>query len=379
VEAGEEAETGVQAVLERASWFWRDLFAVYAPRVLAMLKDVPIPRTEYVDKDIELVLENLDISSFGVNPAHIFVRNITDVDVRTSETEPAVTGVGTFTHIRLQAVQLALEDVSFYYNDKTATMPPNEFTGLLALKMPPKGIDVDIKIRLIPSAKERAARRAYHHIELLTVQISDDVDLDVRESNHAIVLTLFKPIFNMRFKEALGRTLGEQLRIGLDWLDHVAWDVGQRAEVFSDAGLGRGASLAAAVWSEIGRLSRESNSGWRATGTGVVLEDHSQGGAKFAMGAEPQVLSGEKRGPMGTGSESLEKRVGEAVQAVQGEVGTPQDLSKAAKQGAQDVQKHVQGLVSEGKRQVRSFQRTVDERSAAEKKNPGWKSSAFDV
>ncbi|KAF7328983.1 hypothetical protein MVEN_02528300 [Mycena venus] len=379
VEAGEEAETGVQAVLERASWFWRDLFAVYAPRVLAMLKDVPIPRTEYVDKDIELVLENLDISSFGVNPAHIFVRNITDVDVRTSETEPAVTGVGTFTHIRLQAVQLALEDVSFYYNDKTATMPPSEYTGLLALKMPPKGIDIDIKIRLIPSAKERAARRAYHHIELLTVQISDDVDLDVRESNHAIVLTLFKPIFNMRFKEALGRTLGEQLRIGLDWLDHVAWDVGQRAEVFSDAGLGRGASLTAAVWSEIGRLSRESNSGWRATGTGVVLEEHSQGGAKFAMGAEPQVLSGEKRGPMGTGSESLEKRVGEAVQAVQGEVGTPQDLSKAAKQGAQDVQKHVQGLVGEGKRQVRSFQRTVDERSAAEKKTPGWKSSAFDV
>jgi hypothetical protein len=30
VEAGEQAETGVQAVLERASWFWRDLFTVYA-------------------------------------------------------------------------------------------------------------------------------------------------------------------------------------------------------------------------------------------------------------------------------------------------------------------------------------------------------------
>ncbi|KAJ7905001.1 hypothetical protein B0H13DRAFT_2251949 [Mycena leptocephala] len=373
VEAGEEAETGVQAVLERAAWFWRDLFAVYAPRMLSMLKDLPIPRTEYADNDIDLVLENLDISSFALNPAHIFVRNITDVDVRTSETAPATTSVGTFTHIRLQAVQLALQDVSFYYKDKTATLPPSEYTGLLALKMPPQGIDIDIKIRLIPSAKEREAKRAYHHIELLTVQIADDVELDVRESNHAIVLSLFKPIFNMRFREALGRSLGEQLRMGLDWMDSVAWDVARRAEVFEDAGVGRGASLAAAVWSEIGRLSRERSSGWRATGTGVVLEENQKGGAKFAMGAEPQILSGDQRGPMGTGSESL----GEAGRT--GETGTPEDAKNAVKQGAQDVKKHLQGLVGEGKRQVRSFQISVDEKSATERKSKGWKSQAFDI
>ncbi|KAK6992074.1 hypothetical protein R3P38DRAFT_3290187 [Favolaschia claudopus] len=187
VEAGEKAETGVEAVLERAAWFWRDLFAVYAPRLFAMLKDIPIPRTEYVDNDLKLVLENLDIS-FALNPAHIFVRNITDVEMRTSETAPATTGVGTFTHIRLQAVQLALRVVSFYYKDKTATVPPSEYTGLLALKMPPQGIDIDIKVRLIPSAKERQNRRAFHHIELLTVQIADNVEVDVCESNHAIML-----------------------------------------------------------------------------------------------------------------------------------------------------------------------------------------------
>jgi hypothetical protein len=110
----------------------------------------------------------------------------------------------------------------------------------------------------------------------------------------------------------------------------------------------------------------------------VVLEEH-KGGAKFAMGAEPQVLSGEKRGPIGTGSETVEKRVGEAIQEVKGAVGAPGDISQAAKEGAQDVQKHVQGLVREGKKQVNSFQRSVDEKSAVEKRNPGWKSHAFDI
>ncbi|KAJ6471209.1 hypothetical protein DFH09DRAFT_1220471 [Mycena vulgaris] len=139
VEAGQEAETGVQALLERATWFWRDLFAVYAPRAPAMLKDIPIPHTEYSDLDLDLVLENLDISSFRLNPAHIFVCKITDVDVRTSETAQATTGVGAFTHVRLQAVQLALEEVSFYYNDKTVTLPSSEYTGILSLKMPTSG------------------------------------------------------------------------------------------------------------------------------------------------------------------------------------------------------------------------------------------------
>ncbi|KAJ7629412.1 hypothetical protein DFH06DRAFT_1304101 [Mycena polygramma] len=354
VEAGETAETGVQAVMERASWFWRDLFAVYAPRMLAMLKDLPIPRTEFSDNDIDLVLENLDISSFGLNPAHIFIRNITDVDVRTSETAPATTGVGTFTHIRLQAVQLALEDVSFYYKDKNATLPPNEYTGLLALNMPPQGIDVDIKIRLIPTAEERRVQRAYHHIELLTVTIADNVEVDVRESNHAIMLALFKPIFNMRFREALGRSLGEQLRAG--------WS---------------GWTALRGMWGSA--RSRERTAGWRATGTGVVLEESARGGAKFAIGAEPQVLSGEKRGPVGTGSESLEKRVGDVVQSVKGEVGAPQDAAQAVSEGVTDVQHQVQGLVKEGRRHVRSFQRSVEEKSALEKQTPGWKSAAFDI
>ncbi|KAJ7201016.1 hypothetical protein GGX14DRAFT_658732 [Mycena pura] len=47
-------------------------------RVLAMLKDVPDPRAEYVNTDMELGLENLDISWFGINPAHFFIRNITN-------------------------------------------------------------------------------------------------------------------------------------------------------------------------------------------------------------------------------------------------------------------------------------------------------------
>ncbi|KAJ7902724.1 hypothetical protein B0H14DRAFT_3851682 [Mycena olivaceomarginata] len=236
-------EAGAKAVLE-GTWFWRDLFTAYAPRVLSMLKGVPIPRTEYVDNDIEFVLENLDISSFAVNPAHIFISNTTSVDVRTSETAEATTNdVGTFTHIRLQAVQLALKDVSFYYKDKakkTTPLQPSTVTGMLELTLPPQGLDVEIKLRYISSPQERKAQRGYYRVEHLDVQIADEVKLKMRESNHAVMVSLFKPMINKRFREALSRSLAEQFRTALDGLNGVAWDVGRRADVFSDTGMARG-------------------------------------------------------------------------------------------------------------------------------------------
>lgn len=122
----------------------------------------------------------------------------------------------------------------------------------------------------------------------------------------------------LKFREALGHVLSEQLRQGLLCVEAVAFDVGEGTKVFSDAGVGCGATLAGAVWLEIGRLNRESTSGWWTTGMGVVLEDSANGGSKFAMGTKPQVLSGEKHGPMGTASVPLEQRVGEVYRARRG-------------------------------------------------------------
>ncbi|KAK7018633.1 hypothetical protein R3P38DRAFT_3360324 [Favolaschia claudopus] len=355
-------DAGAQAVLQGTTWFWRDLFVAYAPRFLAMLKDVPIPRTEYIDNDLELVLENMDVSSFAVNPSHIFIQNSTDVDVKMSETSEATTGVGTYTHIRLQAVQLTLKDVSFYYKDKdkTSALQPSEFTGILGLTLPPQGLDVDVKLRLIPHAKERKEKRGYYRIEGLDVQIANDVKLTVKKSNHNVMVSLFKPVFNKRFREALSRSLASQFRTLLDGLDGVLWDVGRRAEVFTDSGMARGASLAAAVWSEIGHLLRERSWGLHATGTGVVVEGGVERDApKFAMGAEPQILPGEKRGPMGTASESVESRTGARVG------------------GDADARGRSAGDQTTGA--VQSFKQSLDEKVAREKRNPGWKSAAFDL
>ncbi|EMD36643.1 hypothetical protein CERSUDRAFT_136886 [Gelatoporia subvermispora B] len=362
---------GFQNVMEKAPWFWQDVFNVYLPKTLGMLKDIPIPRTEYKDAEVEFVLEDLDISSFSLLPGHAYIRNITDIDITASSAGQADTAVGALTRVYVQALQVALREVSFYYKDKTASVGPAEFTGLLEFTLPPQGIDVDIVVRTIPNSpeglKEREKRKGFTEIRRVEVKVSDDVDISVSQSNHPVLVTVFKPVMLSRFRDALRTVLEHQITAALEGADGLAWDVGRRAEVFEDTGLGRGTSLVAALWSEIGHLRRGEGglfSGWKATGTGVIKEDK---GAQFAMGAEPQVLSGEQRGPRGTFAEPLADRM-DVDSKVQG-----------AKEGVTGVAQQAKETVKEGVRKVKSFKDSIKEKTEHERNTPGWQSRAFDV
>ncbi|KAF4567138.1 hypothetical protein EYR40_006132 [Pleurotus pulmonarius] len=384
---GAQVQSSMQAALEQASWFAQDIFKVYAPRMLEMLKDVPIPRTEYKDDEVEFVLENVELSSFKLNPAHIFIRNITDIDMSTTESS-SKSSVGTLTRVHVQAMQLHLKDVSFWYKDKTASLGPSEFTGLMGFKLPEKGVDVDIAVRVIPDGPEREKAKAVFKLEHISCDIADDMELEVKQSNHSILLGMFKPVFTMRMKDVMEKTIEGWIRGSFEWVGAVGWDVGNRRTVFEDAGLGGSVAWTAAFWSELGKLQREGRSGsWNLTGTGVVREEGGDSNAKFAMGAEPQILSGEKRGPLGTASEPLKKRVEEAAGELAGDrmdvdTSVREDAERAsevARREAWKAKQSAEGLYEQGKERVKTLQDMVERKKRAEQRETGWRSAAFDI
>jgi hypothetical protein len=166
-------------------------------------------------------------------------------------------------------------------------------------------------------------------VERCAVEISDDVEVSVRESNHPMLVNVFSGLVKRRIKEVMERTLTGQFRALVDWLDGLAYDVGERKKVFEDTGLSGGPAVVTALWSELGKMEREaaseegSSSGTKATGTGIIFKERMdvpmtgeepEVGKQtkervLAFGAQPQVLSGEKRGPLGTGSEPVAQRV----------------------------------------------------------------------
>ena len=272
-----------------------------------------------------------------------------------------------------------LKDVSFWYKDKHAVVAPGELTGLVEMRLPPQGINVDLKVRLIPSTargkSSRAEQGRFHVVERCAVEISDEVEISVKESNHPVLVNVFSRLVKNRIKEALERTLTGQLGGLVDWLDSVAYDVGERRKVFEDLGIGGGAAFVAAFWSEIGRFEREAEEGgasigMKATGTGIIFEEKTETRERvLAVGAEPQVLSGEKRGPLGTGSGSLSATVHGMLE----EQGMYVDVEGAASQA-----KGMKGTVKD---RVEGFRSAILRKKNTEKKTVGqtWKTDAFDM
>jgi hypothetical protein len=91
-------------------------------------------------------------------------------------------------------MQLSLKEVSFWYNDKASTFGPSEYTGLMEFNLPAHGVDADIRVRLLPNTPEglrqREHRGGFHFIERVEVKVAEEIGLEVKESNHPILLSM---------------------------------------------------------------------------------------------------------------------------------------------------------------------------------------------
>lgn len=300
----------------------------------------------------------------------------------------------------MQALQFRLNDVSFYYKDKNGSaFAPAEYTGLIAVTLPPEGVSIEAKIRLIPLAqmKQREEAQRYTILEHISVDISPGIEIEVKNSNHSLLLSVFRPIMVQRLREALERTLTEQIRWLIGWIDGMIWDMNRRREVFADAGAGMWFSIVGAVMSEVGRMRRAGSDrkrvSWTATASGIIIEQTPAPGtigtpsrapvARIAMGAEPQILSGEKHGPLGTASSSLNDRLQNALgnaadMAVDAGVIAERSDQGGVEVEAMDIRQQTHAAIEQGRRQVQSFKESVGAKAKRERSRQGWRSGAFD-
>lgn len=307
---------------------------------------------------MKLRLDNLDISSIDLLPGHVFIRTIADTEITAPKNASSSMAVGALVHVHIKGIQLQLSQISFKYQDLTSVTGLKETTGFAEVTLPPEGVDLDVKVRLISNSAaglaERDQKKRFTEVEHVGVSFSDDATVKVTKSNHPFLLAMFPSLVKARLRSGLENTLNMYIRSALEGIDAVVWDTTERAVVFQDAGLERGPALAAAWWSELGRLRRMHggiSDGWRATRTGVVRE--ADGKAEIAIGAEPQVVGAEKNG------------------------------SKDAPPDVEGAAKHVVGKakegVQEGLEKVLTFEEMISEKRQKEESRAGWRSAAFDL
>lgn len=234
--------------------------------------------------------------------------------------------------------------------------PISEISGLMGITIPERGLDVDVALGLIPQPDKKAENKdqhAFFTIENVQVQLHDPT-FTIRKSNHPVLFSVFKPLVRSRLQHAIEQAIASHITLAIEMLDGLAYDVHSRSGVFSDAGMAPNAAYVSALWSEIGHLKKQPGllTGLKATSVGIVRDDPRLE-SKFAVGAQPQIIPGEKRGPPVPGTQ--EKR--------------DQAAHLAKETGAAEI----------GTNGVTSFADEVKRKKEQEERTEGWRSGAFEA
>jgi len=108
-------------------------------------------------------LEILHVSLFNLLPSHVYIRNITDIDIKFQHVQPSLrTTVGVLTRIHPCSSYAARAWMS-RSGSKTRGRPLAlaRVTGLIVSTLPKKGVDMNVTVLLILG--ERSIRGAFPH------------------------------------------------------------------------------------------------------------------------------------------------------------------------------------------------------------------------
>lgn len=257
-----------------------------------------------------------------------------------------------------------LKEVSFWYHDPSLKFP-SEVSGLMNINLPPGGVDIDVDFGLLPtlSGKQRREKKqSFHYISEVRVTLSRDTAIALKKTNHPILISTFKRTVKKKLIHRIETVLSQQIKVVLEMVDNIAWDLHQRAKAFDDTELtDTGPKYVAATFSEWRRLRKQPGllSGWIVTTLGVIKEDPGLD-ITLAFGAGPQIISGDKHGPRPPAPSPDEAK---------------QDIEPAT-HDTKKASKHKKK--TDGAR-IKSFKQTIDAKVEEERKSGGWKSAAFDI
>ncbi|KAG6907343.1 hypothetical protein DXG01_009300 [Tephrocybe rancida] len=118
---------------------------------------------------------------------------------------------------------------------KTSTLPPTPppLRSLCPNHPTPRHPSRRQKIRFTPATITSSPDflRAREHFPVI-----EHLHLEVKESNHGMLLAMFKPIFVLQLREASEKPLAGQAHAAIQWADAVAYDIGKRRDVIEDTG-----------------------------------------------------------------------------------------------------------------------------------------------
>ncbi|KAG9004988.1 hypothetical protein FRB90_010641 [Tulasnella sp. 427] len=190
---------------------WGDIRRVILPAVIEKVGYIPIPRIEYTDNTLDLVIENLTLQGQNLFPniismeAHNFLqfspyRAIEDKNHHNF----------TFTFSQVQA---DMRDVAFYFNKKNG-FPKIKDSGLADVFLGGEGLTVTVQL----ASADSKDRSSVFHVKHVNVKL-DSLKFSVRDSKHDLLYKTLKPLATGLVKKQISKAITDAITTGFEYID----------------------------------------------------------------------------------------------------------------------------------------------------------------
>lgn len=189
---------------------WRDVRQEIFPAFVDELGYVPIPRIEYTDEQIDLVIENLALSAKNILPNHV------TVDAHNHMKLSAYKNIKDETHhefrLTLGQIQADMRDVAFYFRKKTGT-PKLTDSGIADVLLGGEGLTVTV--HLTSAEKDRSSV-----FKIKDIQTSiHTLKFSIRDSKHDTLYKMLGPLATGLVKKQLQKAISGAVRTALEYVD----------------------------------------------------------------------------------------------------------------------------------------------------------------
>ncbi|KAH9984085.1 hypothetical protein BJV74DRAFT_848879 [Russula compacta] len=189
---------------------WMDIRKVILPSIVDRVGHIPIPRIEYTDESLDLVVENLTLQGRNLFP------NIVSIEAHNFMKFSPYSTINDISHheltLTLGHIQADMRDVAFYFRKKTG-IPKLTDSGLADVLLGGHGLTATI--HLVSADKDKSS---VFNVKSVRVKV-DSLKFSIRDSKHDILYKTLRPLATGLIKKQIQKVVTDAITTGMEYVD----------------------------------------------------------------------------------------------------------------------------------------------------------------
>lgn len=189
---------------------WMDIRKVIIPSIVDRVGHVPIPRVEYTDDSLDLVVENLTLQGRNLFP------NLVEIEASNSmKFSPYNTVNDSNRHefkLTLKQIQADMRDVAFYYRKKTG-IPKIADSGLADVLLGGGGLTVTVDLASADKDKSSIFKVRSVRVKVHSLKFS------IHGSKRDYLYKTLRPLATVLIKRQIQKAVADAIKTGMEYVD----------------------------------------------------------------------------------------------------------------------------------------------------------------